>query len=322
MEKKGSQSGKIVYKGSGTNVKFKNKEYNFTMVSNNAIRDPELSLKAKGLYSLIQSYITIPGYQLYKSYLYSICTEGERAFDSAWKELQAAGYFTMTKRRDENNRFFYEYELLDEPLKKTPPLQNVGMGKSPGVHFAGMENEGLQKPVDGNSRSIIKEFQEDLEINNSKNKTFYLSDNKKEGKDNLINDIENFILENNVLEKYSYNNLSQFIEIQMNFSQYLEENLNDMKYNMRLTFAKNVKEILIDFYACEDKTIKVGKTEYKTAIIKPRLLKLNSNTIRNVVDELTDKTTSVQNISVYIQTMLINAHLNQSTFNTALKDIY
>lgn len=320
MEKKGSQSGKIVYKGNGSNVKFKNKEYNFTMVSNIAIRDPKLSLKAKGLYSLIQSYITIPGYQLYKSYLYSICSEGERAFDSAWKELQTAGYFTMTKKRDENNRFFYEYELLDEPIKKTPPLQNVGMENSPGVHFAGMENEDLQNPTIGNSPSIIKDSKENFEINILNNKTFYLSENKKEGQGSSINDLENSILDNSVMEKYSYNHLAQFVEFQMQFDQYLEEISNDMKYNMRLTFAENVKEILIDFYAHEEKTFTIGKTEYKTALIKPRLLKLSSNVIRNVVDELTNKTTSVKNISVYIQTMLINAHLNQSMFNSALKD--
>lgn len=39
----------------------------FSQVSNVALRDSRLSLKAKGLYSLIESYITMENYVLYKT---------------------------------------------------------------------------------------------------------------------------------------------------------------------------------------------------------------------------------------------------------------
>ena len=50
------------------NGKFRKKKIYFTQVSNYALRDKYLSFSAKGLYSLIQSYITIPDFDLYKSF--------------------------------------------------------------------------------------------------------------------------------------------------------------------------------------------------------------------------------------------------------------
>ena len=43
---------------------FKKKEQNFTIVCNSIIKNPNISLRAKGLYMLIQSYITIPDFTL------------------------------------------------------------------------------------------------------------------------------------------------------------------------------------------------------------------------------------------------------------------
>ena len=123
--------------------KFRKKRVNFSMVSNDIIRNDSVSLKAKGLYALIQSYITIDNFTLYKGFLQSKCIEGERAFDSAWRELKEKGYLVQYKLKDENNKYYYEYELLDEPK---PPPQNVGVetSKKPPPHFAGVKNEKVQ----------------------------------------------------------------------------------------------------------------------------------------------------------------------------------
>ena len=96
---------------------------NFATVSNNALRDYNLSLKAKGLYSLIQSYITLPGKRLTKGFLKSKCQEKEKAFGSAWKELKDAGYLKQYRMPcGEEDHFIYEYDLLDKADKSTPAL--------------------------------------------------------------------------------------------------------------------------------------------------------------------------------------------------------
>lgn len=111
--------------------KFRKKKTNFAMVSNTIARDKNITFKAKGLYLLIQSYITIDNFTLYKSFLQSQSCEGVRAFDSAWNELKKTGYLKQYKMRKGGKTFYYEYELLDEPEIETSDdgqsfIQNVG----------------------------------------------------------------------------------------------------------------------------------------------------------------------------------------------------
>ena len=91
------------------------KRQSFTMASNAAIRDKGLSLKAKGLYTLIMSYITMPDFTLTKVFLLKHCTEGERAFNSAWDELKNRGFLKVHFiPTGENGGWRAEYELMDE----------------------------------------------------------------------------------------------------------------------------------------------------------------------------------------------------------------
>lgn len=100
--------------------KFRKKE-SFTMVYNTLLHDNSISMRAKGLYAIIQSYITIPNFVLYKSFLISNATEGTTAFNSAWNELKEKGYLKQFKMRTENG-FTYQYELLDKPDLSTPSI--------------------------------------------------------------------------------------------------------------------------------------------------------------------------------------------------------
>lgn len=105
---------------------FRHRRTNFSAVSNMALQDERLSLKAKGLYSLIQCYNGKPNYRLYKRNLLKLCKEGSKAFDSAWKELKDTGYLKIYRiPSGDNDRFKYEYDLLDEPDPNTPSLINL-----------------------------------------------------------------------------------------------------------------------------------------------------------------------------------------------------
>ena len=88
------------------------RKFLFTQVSDDVLNDSDISLKAKGLYSLIQSYLIGRNNTVYKDELRKVCKEGERAFDSAWKELKNKGYLIQYKLKDEKGIFYYEYELL------------------------------------------------------------------------------------------------------------------------------------------------------------------------------------------------------------------
>ena len=128
-ERKGSGDRMVEISGA-----FRKKKVQFSQVSNFALRDTKLSLKAKGLYSLIQSYITLENFILYKTTLKKQCLEGSTAFESAWSELKTMGYLKQYKSKNNGGFFIYEYDLLDikEEIIHTPktyPMDNPVGGK-------------------------------------------------------------------------------------------------------------------------------------------------------------------------------------------------
>jgi hypothetical protein len=151
------------------NGAFRKKKVYFSQVSNSALRDKELSLKAKGLYALIQSYITIEGFTLYKSMLLKECKESKTAFDRAWKELIDSGYLKQYKTRAAGGLFCYEYELLDvkEPQNAEnsvgqPEPQNRGVANRD-VGNKGVYNNTNKKNTDLNNTNLENNTPEQMD---------------------------------------------------------------------------------------------------------------------------------------------------------------
>ena len=85
----------------------------FTVVQNGIVRDRDVSMKAKGLYLIIQSCITMPDKRWRKSEFLKMVKEGEKAFETAWKELKDSGYLKVHMFPQKAN-WIIEYELLEE----------------------------------------------------------------------------------------------------------------------------------------------------------------------------------------------------------------
>ena len=85
------------------------KNKNYTIMSNYHLKEKEMSLKAKGLLSLMLSLpnnwdYTIEG-------LVAICKENETAVKSTLKELKCFGYLEILKVKNKNGQFEYEYNI-------------------------------------------------------------------------------------------------------------------------------------------------------------------------------------------------------------------
>jgi hypothetical protein len=131
------------------NGSFKPKKVYFTQVSNHALRDKNLSLKAKGLFALIQSFVTLPDFILYKNTLKKNCEEGQKAFESTWKELKDKGYLAQEKHQNPDGTFYYVYELLDVPIQ-TPKKEGMDKG---GYGKGGVYNNTYSNNTDLNNTS-------------------------------------------------------------------------------------------------------------------------------------------------------------------------
>ena len=116
-----------------------NHSENYTVMGNWHLRDRRLSLKAKGLLSIILSLPNDWDYTV--SGLSSICKEGESAVETALAELKSFGYMTVEKRlpgETVSGRIEYDYTIYEQPVD-TSVLHKQG-GEKQGVEILPVEN--------------------------------------------------------------------------------------------------------------------------------------------------------------------------------------
>ncbi len=100
----------------------------FTVVQNEITRDRDISLKAKGLYLVIQANITMPDKKWRKEDFQAMTCEGKKAFDGAWNELKEAGYLKV-HMYSKGTTWKVEYELLDAPADGAHTFYYNSQGK-------------------------------------------------------------------------------------------------------------------------------------------------------------------------------------------------
>ena len=105
----------------------------YTVMSNHHLRNANLSLKAKGLLSMM---LSLPEDWNYTTRgLAKICKEGVDAIGAALRELEAAAYIVRHKLRDSQGRIsdteyvIYEQPQLRKPDTDSPDTENPYMDK-------------------------------------------------------------------------------------------------------------------------------------------------------------------------------------------------
>lgn len=102
------------------------KNSDFTIISNFYLRDKNISLKAKGLLSIILSLPDDWDYSV--SGLAAICSEKETAVKSALKELKSYGYLVVVKKmpgETKSGRIEYDYIFYEQPQKQEDKKQGI-----------------------------------------------------------------------------------------------------------------------------------------------------------------------------------------------------
>ena len=99
-----------------------NKNKNYTVISNYHLRDLNLSLRAKGLLSLMYSLPDDWDYSI--KGLAAICKEGEKAIRTVLTELEDAGYLTRTRVQDDKGHFSdVIYDIFEEPNQNVEEIE-------------------------------------------------------------------------------------------------------------------------------------------------------------------------------------------------------
>ncbi len=95
------------------------KTRDYTVMSNHHLRNTELSLKAKGMLSLM---LSLPdGWDYTTKGLARICKDGIDSICAGVRELEDAGYVVRERIRNENGQLgSIEYTILEQPRPAEP----------------------------------------------------------------------------------------------------------------------------------------------------------------------------------------------------------
>lgn len=174
-----------------------NKTKNYTVMSNEHLKDKRLSLKAKGLLSVMLSLPDTWDYSI--SGLVAICKESETAVKSTLNELKSCGYLVVTKKmpnETESGRIEYVYDIFEKAQTGKQAVEKQGV-ENLGVENLGVENLGVE-----NVRQLSTKESSTDKSNTDKSNT---DNKKKEGKracyDEIINDYtDNAELRSSIVE--------------------------------------------------------------------------------------------------------------------------
>ena len=125
----------------------------YTVMSNHHLRNHELSLKAKGLLSMM---LSLPDDWNYTTRgLAKICKEGVDAIGNALRELETAGYIVRNQLRDQQGRISdTEYVIYEQPQPRQPetpgPDTAVPDTASPDTENPYLDKPDTEKPAELN----------------------------------------------------------------------------------------------------------------------------------------------------------------------------
>ena len=281
------------------------KTRNYTVMSNYHLRDMSLSLKAKGLLSLMLSLPENWDYTM--KGLARICKDGIDSISGGIRELEAHGYLIRARVRGANWQLgSIEYTILEQP-KAPSPTQEKPIRENP-VQANPMLDAPIQEnPAQLNTKESSKDkSKKDLSSTEGSN-PILSSPQPPRGSDRAGRDLmrERESYRELILENIEYDILAQ----------------NERLDRDRLD---ELVELMVDTVCSNREMIRVAGDDYPAEVVRSRFLKLNASHIEYVLDRMRENTTYVRNIKKYLLAALYNAPVTMDSYYTSLvsHDLY
>ena len=275
------------------------KNKNYTVMSNYHLKDKNLSLKSKGLLSLI---LSLPEEWNYTTRgLASICKEGVDCIGASLRELENARYIERNRLRDERGRITdTEYVIYEFPQEKPEKDPNTEEPDTPLPHTASpytenpyMDKSDTENPAQYNTNINKYEKEEITDVVN-KNQSITGA-----GESYPQVPVDNSIDEIDWIDKFT-----QYREI---VKQNIEYEILCERYKNNRQMIDGIVEVMVDYLCVKRTSVKISGAEYPIEIIQEKLLKLDSSHIEYVIDCMKENTTKIYQLDHYLLKSLYNA---------------
>ena len=276
---------------------------NYTVMSNYHLRDKTISFKAKGLLSLMLSLPEDWDYTLVG--LTRISLEGKDAIRAAVVELEKAGYVQRRQTTDKAGKFgsneyiIREYPVSHEPPPEGPssasPLSGNPMTEEPSTASTQTEkatqiNKDLQKKE---NKILTSQSTDSFPFPSAPSMTPAAAEppeakGRKRSRSSGMSQSEMDAYRELIRENIGYDDL-----------------VRERPYDVGQ--LDEMVELMVEAVCSKKKNLRLAGNDFPQAVVKSRLLKLDSEHIRFVFDCLRENTTQVRNMKQYLLTVLYNA---------------
>ena len=274
------------------------KTRDYTVMSNHHLRDMSLSLKAKGLLSLMLSLPENWDYTM--KGLSRICKDGIDSISGGIRELEEHGYLIRERVRGANGQLgSIEYTILEQPKEPTPA----------------QEKPIRENPVQANPTLVTPVQEEPAQLNKDR------SSNDPSRTDLSSTEISNPIQSNPPTPAGARMGMDRMGARES----YRELILENIEYD----FWKNsdrvdhemldeITELIVDTVCSARKVIRIAGDDYPAEVVKSRFMKLDSSHVQYVMDCMKDNTTYVRNNKKYLLAALYNAPTTINSYYSSL----
>ena len=282
------------------------KTRDYTVMSNHHLRNTNLSLKAKGLLSLM---LSLPEEWDYTTKgLARICKDGVDSICAGVRELEEQGYVIRERVRNPNGQLgSIEYTILEQPRpperekpeRENPVLDNPILG-SPVLEELEQGNPAQLNTKESSKQKSKKELSSTEGSNPIQSTPQPLTGTPPAetgmGTDRMgARECYREVILDNI--EYSYLVQDSHID---------REQLDE------------IVDLIVDTVCSARKVIRIAGDDYPAEVVKSRFMKLDSSHVQYVMDCMKDNTTYVRNIKKYLLAALYNAPTTINSYYSSL----
>ena len=274
------------------------KTRDYTVMSNHHLRNTNLSLKAKGLLSLM---LSLPENWDYTTKgLAHICKDGVDSICAGVRELEEQGYVIRERVRNPNGQLgAIEYTILEQP-RPPEPKQEKPERENPVQANPGLDSPVLEEPEQGNP----------AQLNTNQPKT----------------DLSSTEISNPIQSNPPTPAGARMVTDRMGAREcYREVILDNIEYSYLVQDSHidreqldEIVDLIVDIVCSARKVIRIAGDDYPAEVVKSRFMKLDSSHIQYVMDCMKDNTTYVRNIKKYLLAALYNAPTTINSYYSSL----
>lgn len=272
------------------------KTQNYTIMSNHHLRNKALSLKAKGLLSLM---LSLPEDWDYTTRgLASICKEGVDGIRATVRELENAGYIIRRRVRDQSGQVRgMEYTVFEQPQEPEPenPVQAKPEREKPVQAKPAQEKPAQENPAQLNTNpQKTKKSKTDI---SRTHQSIYPEEPETAGCQDGIDRMD-------MAEAYR-GIIKENIEYDFLVPRYGQERMDE------------TVELMLETVLSRRPYIRIAGDDFPREVVRSRFLKINSGHLEYVFDCIDKNVTKVNNIKAYLLAALYNAPATMDSYYRA-----